>query len=452
MTLDSHFNKFIDDLNLNTQKTAIVDNSISYSYEELYKKINFYIIQLKSKNIQKKIVYLLSDYSFNSISLFFALTHCRNIIVPVVSENVNEQNQRMDILSPDYILSFLNSFGEISYTERKAKNIKRHLLIEELFQKDNPGIVLFSSGTTGKPKAMIHDLNSLLKNFLGKRKKGLNFILMLLFDHIGGLNTLFNCLSMGSTVIVPGQKTPEGISSQIDKYKINVLPSSPTFLNLILIGKFYEKYSFDSLKLITYGTERMSQSLLNRLKDIFPRVKFLQTFGTSETGIASTTSESSSSTFFKIDKGSQEYKIINNELWLRSNTQIKGYINSSNESFTEDGWFKTGDLVEKKGDFLKIIGRKTEVINVGGEKVIASEIENTILELKEIIDCTVKGQSNPITGQYVVAEVITNYNDKKKIKLLIKSHCKNKLESYKIPVKIKFIETLKHTQRFKKYN
>ena len=450
MKLDTYFSKFIDDLKLNAQKPAIIENNISYSYEKLHEKISFYIEELESKNIQNKVIYLLSDYSFNAISLFFALTHCRNIIVPVVSENVNEQNQRMEILSPDYILSFLNLSGEVSFIKRKAGNIERHSLIQSLFQNDTPGVVLFSSGTTGKPKAMIHDLNSLLKTFLDKRKKSLNFILMLLFDHIGGLNTLFNCLSMGSTVIVPKQKTPEGISSLIDKYKVNILPSSPTFLNLILIGKYYEQYSFDSLRLITYGTERMPQTLLNRLKNTFPRIKFLQTFGTSETGIATTKSESSSSTFFKIDESNQEYKIVNNELWLRSNTQIKGYINSGNESFTEDGWFKTGDLVETKGAFLRIIGRITEVINVGGEKVIASEIENTILELEEIIDCTVKGETNPITGQYVIAEVLTKDNDKKKIKLLIKNYCRSKLESYKVPVKIKFIESLKHTQRFKK--
>ncbi len=450
MKLDTNFNEFIDELKSNGQKVAIIDNGISYTYEDLYNQINLYVVELESRKIQNKIVYLLSDYSFKAISLFFAQTYCRNIIVPVVTENLHEQNQRMDILSPDFVLSFFNSSDDVIFAERKTNNIERHSLIHALFVKNHPGVVLFSSGTTGKPKAMIHDLNSLLKVFLGKRKKSLNFILMLLFDHIGGLNTLFNCLSMGSTIVVPEHKTPESISSQIEKYKINILPSSPTFLNLILIGKYHQQYSFDSVKLITYGTERMPQALLTRLKDTFPGIKFLQTFGTSETGIAITKSESSNSTFFKIDETSQAYKIVNNELWLRSKTQIQGYINSSNDSFTDDGWFKTGDIVEVKGEFLRIKGRKSEVINVGGQKVIASEIENTILELDGIIDCTVKGENNPITGQIVVAKILTNKSDRKKAILEIKNHCRQKLESYKVPVKIKFIESLEHTDRFKK--
>jgi acyl-coenzyme A synthetase/AMP-(fatty) acid ligase len=450
MKLNKNFNKFIEELKDNGQRVAIIDRGISYSYYDLHDQINFYVVQLESRQIQNKIVYLHSDYSFKAISLFFALAHSRNIIVPVVSENLHERNQRMDILNPDYVLSFCNTGDDVVYAERKANNIERHPLIRTLFDSGHPGVVLFSSGTTGKPKAMIHDLNSLLAVFLGKRKRSLNFVLMLLFDHIGGLNTLFNCLSMGSTVVVPEQKTPESISSLIEEYKVNILPSSPTFLNLILIGKYYERYSFDSVKLITYGTERMSQALLTRLKDIFPGTKFLQTFGTSETGIATTISESSNSTFFKIDETNQEYKIVNSELWLRSKTQIKGYINSSNDSFTDDGWFKTGDIVEVKGEFLRIRGRKNEIINVGGQKVIPSEIENTILELEGIIDCTVKGESNPLTGQIVVAEIITNKSDRKKAKLEIKNHCRYKLESYKVPVKIKFIEALEHTDRFKK--
>ena len=128
------------------------------------------------------------------------------------------------------------------------------------------------------------------------------------------------------------------------------------------MSKANEKYDLSSLRMITYGTEAMPESLLNRLKEAFPRVKFLQTFGTSETGIANTSSKSSNSTFMKIDDPELEYKIVENELWLKSKTQVMGYLNSSMDSFTEDGWFKTGDLVEATEDgYIKIIGRNKEV-------------------------------------------------------------------------------------------
>ena len=148
------------------------------------------------------------------------------------------------------------------------------------------------------------------------------------------------------------------------------------------MSKANEKYDLSSLRMITYGTETMPESLLNRLKVAFPRVKFLQTFGTSETGIANTSSKSSNSTFMKIDDPELEYKIVDNELWLKSKTQVMGYLNSSMDSFTEDGWFKTGDLVEATEDgYIKIIGRNKEVINVGGEKVLPNEVESVILEI-----------------------------------------------------------------------
>ena len=142
--------------------------------------------------------------------------------------------------------------------------------------------------------------------------------------------------------------------------------------------------------MITYGTEPMPDSLLLKLKTAFPRVKFLQTFGTSETGISQTTSRSSDSTFLKIDDPNTEIKIVKGELWIRSKTQVMGYLNSSMERFTEDGWFKTGDLVEEASDgYIKIVGRSKELINVGGEKVLPSEVESVLFQIPNLVDCIV---------------------------------------------------------------
>ena len=333
--------------------------------------------------------------------------------------------------------------------EENSSN-EKHQMIQDLQEKNNSGLILFSSGSTAKPKAMIHNFDNLVEHYKDKKEKSLNMILFLMFDHIGGLNTLLNILSMGATAIIPENRNSDDICKLIQDYEIRVLPSSPTFLNLILMSKSNERYDLNSLRMITYGTETMPESLLIKLKTAFPKVKFLQTFGTSETGIANTSSKSSNSTFMKIDDPELEHKIVDNELWIRSKTQILGYLNSSMDSFTSDGWFKTGDLVEVSEDgYIKIIGRNTEIINVGGQKVLPSEIESVVLSMEEIEDCLAYGEKNLITGQNVVCDVVLK-NEISNIKLLIRKFCKDKLDNYKIPTKINIIDKINFGDRFKK--
>jgi acyl-coenzyme A synthetase/AMP-(fatty) acid ligase len=257
---------------------------------------------------------------------------------------------------------------------------------------------------------------------------------------------------MGITMVFPSNRTPEHVCNLIEKYKVNILPASPTFLNLIIISEAYKIYDLSSLRMITYGTELMPESLLIKLKTLFDKVKFLQTFGTSETGISQASSKSSTSTFFKIDDPNTEYKIVDDELWLKSKTQIIGYLNSSMERFSEDGWFKTGDLVEQgENGFIKIIGRNTETINVGGEKVHPIEVESLLFTIPEVKDCIVFGESNPITGQMVVAKVLFSRQLKvAEAKKLITDFCINKLDRYKIPAKIILMTESEFSERFKK--
>jgi acyl-CoA synthetase (AMP-forming)/AMP-acid ligase II len=144
---------------------------------------------------------------------------------------------------------------------------------------------------------------------------------------------------------------------------------------------------------------------------------------------------------------------VNGELWLRSESQIVGYLNYDNP-FTEDGWFPTGDLVEVTEDeYVKIIGRSKEIINVGGEKVLPQEVENAILELPEVVDAVVYGESYPITGQIVVAKIVPrdkNVLDDRTLSLKVKRHCRDRMQSYKVPVKIYMVDTLDYGERFKK--
>jgi acyl-coenzyme A synthetase/AMP-(fatty) acid ligase len=150
----------------------------------------------------------------------------------------------------------------------------------------------------------------------------------------------------------------------------------------------------------------MPENLLRRLRKVFPRVRFLQTYGTTETGIATTSSKSSDSLYMKIEDPHIQWKVVDGELWLKSDVQMLGYINY-NDPFVDNGWYPTGDIVEVIEDsYIKIVGRENEIINVGGQKVFPSEVENAILELDVVLDAVVYGEDNPITGQIVAAKII----------------------------------------------
>ena len=426
-------------------KNAIVFEDRIYTYEEFVKQIKDYKDILDKHNISSKVVVILGDYSFYNLALFFALYENKNIIVPITS---NIKKVQDDFIKESFCEIIIKT-DEKNLLIQNLKTTFSHNMIDNLREKNSSGLILFSSGSTGKPKAMIHNLDTLIDSFKDKKEKSMNMLVFLMFDHIGGLNTVFNALCMGACLIIPKIKDAKTICELIEKYKIMVLPSSPTFLNLILISEEYKNYDLSSLRMITYGTETMPQSLLLKLKEVFPKVKFLQTFGTSETGISTTSSKSSNSLFMKLEDINGEYKIVENELWLRSKTQVLGYLNASMDSFTSDGWFKTGDLVEVDGEYIKIIGRAKEVINVGGQKVLPSEIESIILEMEEISDCMVYGEKNAITGQTVVCDVVLNKNIEN-IKKRVRVFCKDRLEAYKIPTKVNVVDKTNFSDRFKK--
>ncbi|WP_141048455.1 ANL family adenylate-forming protein [Aliarcobacter cryaerophilus] len=426
-------------------KNAMVFEDRIYTYEEFIKQIKDYKNILDKHNISSKVVVILGDYSFYNLALFFALNENKNIIAPITS---NIKKVQDDFIEESFCQTIIKT-DEKNLLIQNLKTIFSHNMIDNLREKNSSGLILFSSGSTGKPKAMVHNLDTLIDSFKDKKEKSMNMLVFLMFDHIGGLNTVFNALCMGAYLIIPKIKDAKTICELIEKYKIMVLPSSPTFLNLILISEEYKNYDLSSLRMITYGTETMPQSLLLKLKEVFPKVKFLQTFGTSETGISTTSSKSSNSLFMKLEDINGEYKIVENELWLRSKTQVLGYLNASMDSFTSDGWFKTGDLVEVDGEYIKIIGRAKEVINVGGQKVLPAEIESMILEMEEINDCMVYAEQNAITGQTVVCDVVLNKNIEN-IKKRVRVFCKDRLDTYKIPTKVNVVDKTNFSDRFKK--
>ena len=169
-----------------------------------------------------------------------------------------------------------------------------HELLCQLRDRQHPGLIIFTSGSTGKSKAAIHDFILMQEKFQIIRHAQ-RTLLFLLFDHIGGINTLLHVLANGGCAVIPSDHSSETVASAIAQYRVQVLPTSPTFLTLLLLSGVYQRYDLSSLEIITYGTEVMPESVLTSLNQVFPHIRFHQTYGLTELGIMRSKSQASDS-------------------------------------------------------------------------------------------------------------------------------------------------------------
>lgn len=429
----------------NGSKTAIIWKGKEYNYLWLNQQINKNIIDISKQNIgEGNVVALRSDFNPFSISMFMSLIALKATIVPV-SYAVKNLEEYLTTAEVQYQIDFSEEEYDIHVISQEVK----HELLCKLKNTGHPGLVLFSSGSTGKSKAAVHDFLPLLERFR-ESKRTFRTITFLLFDHIGGVNTMLSILSNGGTIITPEARTPEHICAMIEKYKVELLPTTPTFINMILISHVYEKYNLESLRIVSYGTEGMPEATLKRFHELFPNIELKQTYGLSELGIMNSKSQGSDSLWVKVGGNGFETKIENGILNIKTKTAMLGYLNAPSP-FDVDGWFNTQDQVEVDGEWIRFLGRTTDIINVAGQKVYPAEVESVLMSLENIVDASVYGVKNPFMGNVVAARVsLRNKEELSALKLRIRSSCKDKLEAYKIPVHIEIVDSSQVSERFKK--
>ncbi|MFC1485182.1 fatty acid--CoA ligase family protein, partial [bacterium] len=353
----------IDRFNNNKEKEAIIWKDNIYSYEWLLKRIIYWGKQLSLNKInQGEVVVIEADFSPNSVALFLALVEHKCILVPITSSVESKKNDFIRIAQAE--VSFIIDQNDLVKI-KKINNIANNELYKELKNRNHPGLVLFSSGSTGESKAAVHDLENVLQKFKIQRYS-FRSIVFLLYDHIGGINTMFYNLANIGCIITVQDRTPDEVLKSIERYSADLLPTSPTFINLILLSEAYKRFDISSLKIITYGTEPMPESTLKRFHELYPNIKLLQTYGLSEVGILSSKSKDSNSLWVKVGGEGFETRVVNGILEIKAKSAMLGYLNAPSP-FTEDGWLHTGDEVEVDGEYIKILGRKSEMINVGGE-------------------------------------------------------------------------------------
>lgn len=432
-----------------SEQTSVVWNDTTYSYSWLVAEIGRREADLLRHGIkQGSVVRLEADFSPTSIALLLALAGNSCIVVPSLRSGatVSTRNEIGSIAQIEYEVTV---GADESVTWAPTGIEASHAYYRTLQRKHHPGLVLFSSGSSGTPKAAVHDFASLLWKF-HQRRESLRTLNFLLFDHWGGLNTMLHTLSNAGTVFTLQDRSPDSVCRLVESHRIEVLPASPTFLNLLLLSQAHRRHDLSSLKIVSYGTEPMPESTLRRINDALPWVRLHQTYGLIEVGVLRSKSRSNDSVWVKLGGEGFETRVVDGLLQIKARSAMLGYLNAASP-FTKDGWFMTGDAVEVEGEYFRIIGRASELINVGGEKVYPQDVENTIQGVANVAEVVVYGEKNALVGNIVCALVrLVAVENSADAVSRIKKHCRERLPSFKVPVKVIIVDELEHSERFKK--
>lgn len=428
-------------------RTAIVWGDQAYTYDTILERVARWEAELSRHDVGPgQVVTLEGDYSPNAVSLLLALIDRGVIVVPLTKSVEAQREEFLQIAEVQVVVSIDEQDGW--RIERRPVQVSNPLT-RQLIESGHPGLVLFSSGSTGKSKAALHNFTPLLEKFQLPRHSRVTLTFLLL-DHIGGVNTLFYTLANGGTAVAVPSRDPELVCQAIAGHKVQSLPTSPTFLNLLLISEAYTRYDLSSLELITYGTEVMPESTLRRIHELFPKVQLLQTYGLSEVGILRSKSKDSGSLWVKVGGEGFETRIVDDILWIRARSAMLGYLNAPSP-FDAEGWMNTQDVVEVDGEYIRILGRRSEMINVGGQKVYPAEVESVLLQMPNVRDAAVVGEANPITGHIVTARLtLFEPEELSVLKRRVRSFCAERLANYKVPVKITIVDHDQHSARYKK--
>lgn len=451
-------------------REAIVFDGRSHSYRELLERTDVWRRRLDGAAVDAgTVVALESAYSPDACAALVALIERRAIVVPLTDPPEAKRAALHDIAEVEVVVTLdatasagaPGSAGSASapgapgspgwQLERTGRRAG-HELYDRLRRGGVPGLVLFSSGTTGAPKASVLDFARVLRRY-GPARRPQRILSFLNLDHIGGVNTLFHTLSQGGTVVTVEDRSPDSVFAAIAAHRVEVLPTTPTFLNMALISGACERHDASSLSLVTYGTEPMPPQTLRRITAALPQVRFKQTYGLSELGILPTRSRDDQSLWVELGNAGFDHKVVDGVLWVRSEMAMLGYLNAP-APFDDEGYFDTRDRVEVDGRYLRILGRDSEIINVGGEKVYPVEVENVLLEVPGIAEATVSGRPSPVTGMVVHAVVKpvapVEPGDEQQLARRVRAFCRERLEPFKVPAVIEVSHDRLHSDRFKK--
>lgn len=396
----------------------LIDGDLLKSYDDLTTDISneqFYYPLLKSSSLYEQLKNVIkSVLSGKSLTL--------------IDSDLSENELK------DVDLSILNKPVEVSFP--LFSSITE---IINLVRKSKSEITIFTSGTTGQPKKVVHSFESLTRNIRVSEKYN-DQLWAFAYNptHMAGIQVFFQAFLNHNVIINVFNKSREYIYIQIEKYQISHISATPTFYRLLL--PVDESYS--SVVRITFGGEKSDERLYRKIQQIFPNAKVNNIYASTEAGSLFV----SNGDIFKVPLDIVNLvKFDNNEILLH-----KDLLGSSEGFLFENDYYKTGDIIEWHNESLRefrIKNRKNELINVGGYKVNPNEIEAEILLIDGVDQVRVYGKNNSVLGNILCADVQLSAIFKSSVtEKSIIQNLGNKLQDYKIPRIIKFVNSIQLTR------
>ena len=394
----------------------LIDNDKSYSYDDLLQSLN-----MSSDYCP---LYKTSDIYSYFVNLIKALAASKPLVLldsdlnPAEIDGVDEHlvNVKEEIAKKSY-----KSMGEI---------------VEDI-QNSTSEITIFTSGTTGQPKKVLHTVATLTRSVrTGERYVGQIWAYAYNPTHMAGLQVFFQAFENLNTLVNVFNKQRSEVYELINKHNITHISATPTFYRLLL--PFEQEYK--TVVRVTLGGEKSDSHLYENIKKIFPEAKINNVYASTEAGSLF----AAKGDCFQIpEKIRDKFEVVDDELLIH-----KSLLGKSDSFKFEGDYYHSGDLIEwvdKESGLFRFKSRKNELINVGGYKVNPGEVENILLSIEGVKQVLVYGKANSILGNVLCADIQLE-DGVALTDVEIKKALRSQLQDFKIPRRIKFVEQMSLTR------
>lgn len=315
-------------------------------------------------------------------------------------------------------------------------------------------VTMLTSGTTGRPKAANHTWGTLASPVRRDPRYERNrWMCAYPLNLYAGTQVMLQALLNWSTLVTPSSLDPTTVAKTMRAASVTHASGTPTFWRQLLLLAPYEELCACRLEQITMGGEAVTQGLLDQLSGLFPQTRLVHIYASTELGrLFSVTDKREGFPAEWLDQSQEkgiELRIVESELLARSHNAMLGYdpraAGDSGQltAAALDGWVATGDLVERHGDRVLFQGRKTDVINVGGRKVMPSTVETVLREATGVGDVRVYGKSSSLVGQLVAADIVlARGSDEHAVRGEINRIARGRLAQHEVPRLLRVVKSI----------